>query len=258
MIELIHLVKKFGDLTAVNDISLTIPRGEFFAVLGPNAAGKTTTIKILTGLIKPTSGCARVGGFDVQTHPMDARRKLAYVPDFPFLYDKLTAWEFFRFTGQLFQMNDAHIEKIGKELIARFNLEPYVNKPIEGLSHGTRQRVAIVSALLHDPEVFVIDEPMVGLDPHHARVVKDVLKERSQAGMTIFLSTHQLSIAEEMADRIGIIHQGRLIALGTREELRRQSGAAGALEQTFLALTAQEANLVEEKGPQPGKGFRRD
>jgi ABC-2 type transport system ATP-binding protein len=253
MIELIHLVKKFGDLTAVKDITLTVPKGEFFAVLGPNAAGKTTTIKILTGLIKPTSGSARVGGFDVQTHPLDARRRLAYVPDFPFLYEKLTPWEFFRFTGQLFQMNDPHIQSAGRMLITRFNLEDYVNKPIEGLSHGTRQRVAIVSALLHDPEVFVIDEPMVGLDPHHARVVKDILKERSLAGMTVFLSTHQLSVAEEMADRIGIIHQGRLVAVGTREELRRQTGATGPLEETFLALTAQEANLVEEKGVGGGK-----
>ena len=241
MIELIHLVKNFGDLVAVNDISLTVPRGEFFAVLGPNAAGKTTTIKILAGLIKPTTGSARVGGFDVQTHPLEARRRLAYVPDFPFLYEKLTPWEFFRFTGQLFEMENAGIEKAGRELIGRFGLEPYVKKPIEGLSHGTRQRVAIVSALLHDPEVFVIDEPMVGLDPQHARVVKDVLKERSLAGMTVFVSTHQLSVAEEMADRIGIIHQGRLVAVGTREELRRLSGASGPLEQSFLALTAEEA-----------------
>ena len=241
MIELIHLVKRFGELAAVNDISLTVPRGEFFAVLGPNAAGKTTTIKILTGLIKPTSGNARVGGFDVQTHPLEARRRLAYVPDFPFLYEKLTPWEFFRFTGQLFEMDNARIEASSRELIARFGLEPYVKKPIEGLSHGTRQRVAIVSALLHDPEVFVIDEPMVGLDPQHARVVKDVLKERSLTGMTVFVSTHQLSVAEEMADRIGIIHQGRLVAVGTREELRQQSGASGPLEQSFLALTAEEA-----------------
>jgi ABC-2 type transport system ATP-binding protein len=248
MIELIHLVKKFGDLTAVEDISLTVPKGEFFAVLGPNAAGKTTTIKILTGLIKPTTGSARIGGFDVQIHPLDARRRLAFVPDFPFLYEKLTPWEFFRFTGQLFQMDDIQIQSAGRVLITRFNLEDFVNKPIEGLSHGTRQRVAIVSALLHDPEVFVIDEPMVGLDPHHARVVKDILKERSVAGMTVFLSTHQLSVAEEMADRIGIIHQGRLVAVGTRDELRRQSGATGPLEETFLALTAQESNLIEGKG----------
>src|SRR3954470_9489713 len=242
MIELINLTKKFGDLVAVNNVSLTVPRGEFFAVLGPNAAGKTTTIRILAGLLKPTSGSARVAGFDVQNESLEARRRIAYVPDFPFLYDKLTPWEFFRFTGQLFRMEDQQIRAAGSELIGRFNLGEYSNKPIEGLSHGTRQRVAIVSALLHDPEVFVIDEPMVGLDPYHSRVVKDVLKERSQQGMTVFLSTHQLSVAEEMADRIGIIHQGRMIAVGTPDHLRKNSGVSGALEKTFLALTAQEAN----------------
>lgn len=244
MIELVHIVKKFGspptEVVAVNDLSLSVERGEFFAVLGPNAAGKTTSIKVLTGLMKPTSGYARVAGFDVQEKPLEARRRMAYVPDFPFLYEKLTAWEFFRFTGQLFLMEPSRIESAAGELIERFNLGDFVNKPIEGLSHGTRQRVAIASALLHDPEVFVIDEPMVGLDPQHARVVKDILKERSRAGMTAFVSTHQLSLAEELADRIGIIHQGRLIALGTRDELRRQSGAEGPLEQAFLALTAEE------------------
>src|ERR1700677_489870 len=179
MIELVHVHKNFGDLVAVDDINLSIPRGEFFVVLGPNAAGKTTTLKILAGLIKPTSGTARVGGFDVQTHPLEARQRLAYVPDFPFLYEKLTPWEFIRFTGQMFQMEDARIQSAAQELIGRFSLEDYVKKPIEGLSHGTRRGVAIVWALLHAPEVFVVDEPMVGLDPHHARVVKDILKERS-------------------------------------------------------------------------------
>lgn len=254
MIELIHLVKRFGELTAVNDLSLTVARGEFFAVLGPNAAGKTTTIKILAGLIKPTSGSARVAGFDVQTQPLEARRRLAYVPDFPFLYEKLTPWEFFRFMGDIFKMDRARTEPAGRELAARFNLEPFVNKPIEGLSHGTRQRVAIAAALLHDPEVFMIDEPMVGLDPQHARVVKDVLKERSLQGMTVFLSTHQLSVAEEMADRIGIMHEGRLAAVGTREELRRLSGLAGPLEASFLALTAGETRSSGETGPVGGAG----
>jgi ABC-2 type transport system ATP-binding protein len=238
MIELIHLCKQFGSLVAVNDISLTVPKGEFFAVLGPNAAGKTTTIRLLAGLLKPTSGSARLAGFDVQNEPLEARRRLAYVPDFPFLYDKLTPWEFLRFTGQLFQMEEDRIQSEGGQLMERFNLMEFASKPIEGLSHGTRQRVAIASALLHDPEVFIIDEPMVGLDPHHARIVKDILKERSLVGMTVFVSTHQLSVAEEMADRIGIIHQGRLVAVGTSAELRQQSGADGPLESSFLALTA--------------------
>ena len=241
MIELSNLVKRFGDLVAVNGVSLQVPRGEFFAILGPNAAGKTTTIKILTGLIRPTAGGASVAGFDVQKDPLEARKRMAYVPDFPFLYDKLTPAEFLRFTGELFQMTGSQIEAESRELIGRFELREYLNKQIEGLSHGTKQRVAIVSALMHRPEVFILDEPMVGLDPHHARVLKDVLKERSLAGMTVFISTHQLSVAEEMADRIGIMHRGKLIAVGTRDELRRQSGVDGALEQTFLTLTADHA-----------------
>ena len=238
MIELIQLTKKFGDLVAVDHLNLTLARGEFFAMLGPNAAGKTTTIKMLAGLIKPTSGSARIAGFDVQSQPLEARRRLAYVPDFPFLYDKLTAWEFLRFTGQLFHLPEDRITANARELIARFHLLDHVNRPIESLSHGTRQRVAIASALLHDPEVFIVDEPMVGLDPQHARIIKDVLKERSRAGVTVLVSTHQLSIAEEMADRIGIVHGGKLIAVGTREELRRQSGGTGQLEEVFLSLTA--------------------
>jgi ABC-2 type transport system ATP-binding protein len=244
MIEFVNLVKKFGSLVAVNGVTLTVPRGEFFAMLGPNAAGKTTTLKILAGLIKPTAGSTRVCGFDVQEQPLEARRRLAYVPDFPFLYDKLTAWEFFRFTGQLFRLDEARIEANAHALVARFHLEDFAGRPLEGLSHGTRQRVAIVSALLHDPEVFVIDEPMVGLDPQHSRIVKDVLKERSHQGMTVLVSTHQLSVAEEMADRIGIIQSGKLIAVGTRDELRRRSGAAGPLEDVFLKLTAENDRIA--------------
>ena len=240
MIEFVNLVKKFGGLVAVNGITLTVPRGEFFAMLGPNAAGKTTTLKILAGLIKPTSGSTRVCGFDVQAQPLEARRRMAYVPDFPFLYDKLTVWEFLRFTGQLYQMDDVKIQANANALVARFHLDDSVDRPLEGLSHGTRQRVAITSALLHEPEVFVIDEPMVGLDPQHSRIVKDVLKERSLKGMTVLLSTHELSVAEEMADRIGIIRAGQMIAVGNRDELRQQSGVAGPLEDIFLTLTAVE------------------
>lgn len=244
MIELANVSKKFGTLLAVDDVTLTIPRGEFFAMLGPNAAGKTTTMKILAGLIRPTSGTARICGFDIQTAPLEARKRMAYVPDFPFLYDKLTAREFFRFIGQLFNVSPDRVESNVGELSARFHLGEFMDRPLEGLSHGTRQRVAIASALLHEPEVFVIDEPMVGLDPQHARIVKDVLKERSLAGMTVLVSTHQLSIAEEMADRIGIVNNGRLIAVGTRDELREKSRTTGHLEEIFLSLTSAAADMA--------------
>lgn len=248
MIEIRSLTRRFGDIVAVNDLSLSVAKGEFFVVLGPNAAGKTTTIKTLVGLIRPTSGSVHVAGFDVQTHPLEVRRRLAYVPDFPFLYEKLTPWEFLRFTGQLFGIPDGEIESRARSLTARFGLEPFLNKPIDGLSHGTRQRTAIIAALLHDPEVFVIDEPMVGLDPANARVVKDVLKERSRAGMTVFLSTHQLAVAEELADRIGIIHGGRLVAVGTSTELRNRSGVDNPLEHAFLTLTAGEPSAGDQEG----------
>ena len=253
MIELQNLVKEFGDLTAVDDLSLTVERGEFFVVLGPNAAGKTTTIKILAGLLTPTRGHAKVCGYDVQSDPMEVRKRLAYVPDFPFLYDKLTPWEFLRFTGQLFQMGEPQIQKQTRELIPRFNLKPFLDKSIESLSHGTRQRIAIVSALMHAPEVFVLDEPMVGLDPHHQFVLKEVLKERSTEGMTVFLSTHQLSVAEDVADRIGIIHMGKLVALGTREELHEMGGQGNtALEETFLVLTREESDVAVHRQLQQG------
>jgi ABC-2 type transport system ATP-binding protein len=247
MIELLHLTKKFGGLVAVSDLTLQVGRGQFFAILGPNAAGKTTLLRVLAGLLKPTSGSARVAGFDIQGEPLEARRRMAYVPDFPFLYDKLTPWEFFRFTGQIFQMSAERLEEAARELIPRFNLEEFARKPIDGLSHGTRQRVAIAAALLHDPEVFVIDEPMVGLDPQHSRVVKDVLKERTRRGCTVLMSTHQLSVAEEMADTVGIMHQGRLVAVGAPGDLRRQAsaGGGGTLEQVFLSLTSGQGAAVK-------------
>jgi ABC-2 type transport system ATP-binding protein len=241
MIELLHVVKKFGELAAVNDLTLTVPRGECFVILGPNAAGKTTTLRLMSGLLKPTSGQVRVAGFDIQTHPLEARRRLAYVPEAPFLYDKLTPWEFFRFVGPLFQMEETRLRAAGEELVSRFHLEAFADHPIEGLSHGTRQTVALAAGLLHEPEVFIVDEPMAGLDPQHTRLVKDALKDRPRAGMPVFVWPRQLDLAEELADRIGILHQGRLVAAGTAEELRRQAGAAGSLPAAFLALTGEEA-----------------
>ncbi len=240
MIRTEHLTKKYGSLTAVDDLNLNIPQGELFAFLGPNAAGKTTTIKLLTGLLKPTAGRALVGGHDIQRDPIEARKLISYVPDFPFLYDKLEPMEFMVFVGQLYGMHRAEAGRCGEELFDLFDLHEFRNQLIENLSHGTRQRLVIASALLHNPRVIIIDEPMAGLDPRNARVVKNVLKERSRAGVTVFLSTHILQVAEELADRIGILNRGKLIAVGTMEELREASGEVGALEDAFLTLTREE------------------
>jgi ABC-2 type transport system ATP-binding protein len=247
MIQTRGLTKLFGSLHAVEQLDLDIAQGEFFAFLGPNAAGKTTTIKMLAGLLRPSAGRAIVAGFDIQTDPQAAKRLISYVPDFPFLYDKLTPAEFLRFVGELYELPRPLLEQRAGLLFEQFNLADYRNELIENLSHGTRQRVAIAAALLHDPRVLIIDEPMVGLDPRHARIVKDEFKARSRAGCTIFLSTHTLSVAEEMADRIGIINHGRLIALGTVDELRAQDAAGeAALEKIFLSLVDAEEKHREE------------
>ena len=240
MISARALRKDYGQLVAVECLDLEIPQGEFFAFLGPNAAGKTTTIKMLAGLLKPTSGQVIIGGFDMRKEPEKAKVLLAYVPDFPFLYDKLTSSEFMQFVGDIFRIDRKVIDQRTGELFEKFHLSEYYHELTENLSHGTRQRLVIASALLHEPKVLVIDEPMVGLDPMHARIVKQEFRDRVKNGMTIFLSTHQLSVAEEVADRIGIIHHGKLIALGSVAELRAQAHEAGALEKVFLSLIDQE------------------
>src|ERR1051325_2981001 len=241
MIQAIDLTKQFGKLAAVDHLNLHIKAGEFFCFVGPNGAGKTTTIKMLTGLVRPTSGRALLGGHDIQLSPIEAKKLISFVPDSAYLYDKLSPVEFISFVGQLYDMKPADIRRGTAELIERFGLQEVHNHLIGGLSHGTRQRVAIAAALLHDPKIFIIDEPLVGLDPRSARMVKDTLKERSLRGCTIFLSTHLLSVAEELADRIGIISHGKLIALGSLDDLRKRHGKSGQLEQLFLELTEEEA-----------------
>ncbi len=247
MIQTHSLCKHFGDLRAVNNLNLDIKQGEFFAFLGPNAAGKTTTIKMLAGLLRPTSGHCIVGGCHVQNQPEAAKAQMAYVPDFPFLYDKLTSREFMQFTGDLFGIEPREAARRTDALFEKFHLDDYRNELTENLSHGTRQRLVISSALLHEPRVIIIDEPMVGLDPQHARIVKNELKARSRAGTTIFLSTHTLNIAEEIADRIGIIHRGRLIAGGSVDDLRKQAEESGGLERIFLALIDSEQAAQEHR-----------
>jgi len=238
VIEIENLSMRYGELLAVDCLNLTVERGEFFAFLGPNGAGKTTTIKTLTGLLKPTCGHARISGHDIQTEPLAAKAVMGFVPDVAVFYDKLTAREFMEFIGDIFGVEPLRAGKNTEELFGKLDLHGYAHQQIETLSHGTRQRLAISAALMHDPEVFIIDEPMVGLDPLHAQAVKKELKERSINGTTIFMSTHLLNIAEELADRIGIIDAGKLVAYGTVDELRatHRKGGAQALENIFLEM----------------------
>ncbi len=237
MIDIEGLTMRYGDLLALDEVSLSIPQGEFFAFLGPNGAGKTTAIKLLTGLMKPTAGRVCICGHDIQRTPLLAKSLLGYVPDVAAFYEKLTPPEFMRFIGDLYEMELDRAAAGTRDLFAKFSLDEHCHQRIENLSHGTRQRLAIASALLHDPRVFVIDEPMVGLDPIHARNVKKEMKARSLAGMTVLMSTHLLNIAEELADRIAILHQGKIIALGTMAELReRHEGGGKRLEEIFLGM----------------------
>jgi len=234
MIELHHVSKKFGSFTAVDDVSLTIERGQFFGFLGPNGAGKTTTIKMLTGLFAPTSGSCSINGFDMQRDPLPAKRSIGYVPDQPFLYDKLTGREFLYFIGGLFQMRPQELRLRIEEYTEAFEIGDFIDRRGEEYSQGMRQRVVLSAAMLHDPKVLVIDEPLVGLDPRSSRLVKDSLKEKTKNGLTIFMSTHLLEIVEELCDRIAIIKQGRIIYEESQSSSRRSDGE---LEAMFLELT---------------------
>jgi ABC-2 type transport system ATP-binding protein len=233
-----NLTKQYEDLTAVDNLNLVVPRGEFLCFLGPNGAGKTTTIKMLTGLIKPTSGRAIVAGFDVQQEPVEAKRRIGYIPDHPYLYEKLSGREFFHFVGDLFSLSPAAKEEKLKYFFDLFGMHGYANKLIENYSHGMRQKLVISVSLMHDPEVVIVDEPMVGLDPQSARIVKNLFRQQTAQGRTVFLSTHVLSVAEELADRIGIFKEGKLIFLGSLSELRQLQHSDASLEELFLELTA--------------------
>jgi ABC-2 type transport system ATP-binding protein len=236
VIKLVNLTKKYGRLTAVNSVNLEVAAGEVFGFLGPNGAGKTTTIRMMAGLLQPTSGSALIGGYDVQKEPLKAKYLTGFIPDRPYLYEKLTATEFMFFVARLYDMNDSR--KRIDELLDLFGLPDWKDELIENFSHGMKQRLVMASALLHHPRVLVVDEPMVGLDPRGARLVKDIFRDLASNGVTIFMSTHTLEIVEQMCTRVAIINKGDIIAEGSVEDLGRMARMQGShLEPIFLKLT---------------------
>jgi ABC-2 type transport system ATP-binding protein len=250
LIETTNLVKRYGDKIAVDDVSFSVQSGEIFGFLGPNGAGKTTTIKMLVGLLQPTSGTVKVAGYDVLQEPLKAKASTGYVPDEPNLYAKLTGRELLQFVGDLYGIDKQHVQRRSEELLRLFDLAAVADETIDSYSHGMQQKTALATALVHAPQVLVLDEPTVGLDPKSARLIKDILRQLANRGSAVFLSTHILEIAERMCDRIGIISKGKLIAVGTMDQLRALGEGVGSLEDIFLNLTggAEYAEITEVLG----------
>ena len=235
-------VSKSFDRPAVDALDLTIYGGEFYALVGPNGAGKTTTLRVVVGLLKPDAGSIRIGGIDALSDPVAAKQITAWLSDEPMIYDKLTPYEYLEFVAGLWRIDPAVAQGRARELIGWLGLEPHAHERCEGFSRGMRQKVALAGALVHDPKLIILDEPLTGLDSGTARQVKDVLRGRVREGGTVIMTTHILEVAERMADRIGVIARGRLIAEGTLDDLRRQTGeTATSLEDTFLTLVAEQA-----------------
>jgi ABC-2 type transport system ATP-binding protein len=237
VVRLQGISKAFGPKPAVVDLSLELHAGEVFAFLGPNGAGKTTTMKITTGLLRPDRGTVEVCGHDMLRAARQAKEQMAYVPDEPFIYEKLTGREFLKFTWEMYGVPPNVAASKLSELTARLSMDDFLDQLSETYSHGMKQRLALAAALIHEPRLLIVDEPMVGLDPRTIRIAKDMFREIAVQGGTVLMSTHTLDIAEQVADRIGIIHHGRLAALGSLEELRRQAALDGRLEDVFLHLT---------------------
>jgi len=248
MIELSNLTKRYGNLLAVNRINLSIPRGEIFGFIGPNGAGKTTTIRMMGGVLAPTEGSIVIDGISMAEEPEKAKQRIGFIPDRPFLYEKLTGWEFMRFSADMYGVEEKTFSERSAHLLKMFSLGDWADELIEAYSHGMKQRLIISAALLHDPVVIIVDEPMVGLDPAGIKMVKEVLRDLARKGTTIFMSTHTLEVAAELCDRIGIIHRGSLIATGTITNLRQAAQLQeGDLLKVFLRLT--------EEGYSPESGY---
>ena len=240
MIELKDLTKKYGEFQAVNRLNLSVKKGEIFGFIGPNGAGKTTTIKMMGGILEPTAGTVIIAGFNIQKEPEKAKGKIGFIPDRPYLYEKLTGMEFLKFTADLYGVSAEAFQSRALKILKDFSLENWTHELIESYSHGMKQRLIMSAALLHDPEVIIVDEPTVGLDPAAIIMVKDLFKSLADQGVTIFMSTHTLQIAEDTCDRIAVINKGRLIAMGTTQELQREAHVTEAdLERVFLNLTSE-------------------
>ena len=241
ILELNGIVKRYGDFVAVDGLDLRVPRGEIFGFLGPNSAGKTTTIRMVAGVLEPTEGSVMIGGYDLATHPVEAKSRIGYIPDRPFLYEKLSGGEFLRFVAGLWGKDEPASEDRADGLLEIFNLLEWKHELIETYSHGMWQKLLITSALIHQPELIVVDEPMVGLDPRSARILKDLFRVYVERGGTVFLSSHTLEVAEAVCDRIAILKEGAIIAQGTMDDLRTQVDSGGAdLEEIFLKVTGNE------------------
>jgi ABC-2 type transport system ATP-binding protein len=238
MIELRNIAKTYGNYTALHQLNLSVPAGEVFGFIGPNGAGKTTTIKIIGGILAPTEGTVRIAGIDMARDPVAAKQRIGFIPDRPYLYEKLTGMEFLQFTADVYGVTHAVFQEKAFTLLEMFALADWGEELIESYSHGMKQRLIMCAALLHDPEVLVVDEPMVGLDPVAIRMVKNLFRDLARKGVAVFMSTHTLAVAEDICDRIGIIHRGRLIAEGTLDDLRKDiKGGAPDLESVFINLT---------------------
>jgi ABC-2 type transport system ATP-binding protein len=240
MIELKGLTKRYGNLVAVDSLNLMIPKGQIFGFIGPNGAGKTTTINMIGGILAPTFGTVMICGINMESYPEKAKRKIGFIPERPYLYEKLTGMEFLKFIADLYGVGEDVFLTKSQEKLEMFFLSDRSDDLIESYSHGMKQRLVMAAALVHDPEVIIVDEPMVGLDPLAIKMVKNLFRRLAEQGVTIFISTHTLKVAEDICDRIGVIHKGALIASGTPEDLKRQVNKIDAdLEQVFISLTVE-------------------